>query len=135
METKSLEKLNYQFEKIDRQLSDLKIKLEAKKNNAFSSDKENIIKNIEFEIAQCEQIKTKVQEQINQKRNITVSIDFSETNEVDINIHTIVGGKIREQYNVPFNNNHKSFTLFWKDIGDEIENHMRENPEYYPFGS
>lgn len=70
------------------------------------------------------------------KNSIQISLDFEkDKEEVHINIHTIVDGKVKETFNVPFSPDGASFNAMWKHIGDEIEKHMRNNPEYYSFGS
>ena len=81
--------------------------------------------------------KTGIQTQPEKDKNsIQVAIDFEkDKSNLHINIHTIVNGKVKETFNVPFSPCRTSFPHMWKDIGDEIERHMRNNPEYYPFGS
>lgn len=75
------------------------------------------------------------------KNTINVSIDMFPmedrlNNVVNVNVHTVVEGKVREQLNMDMNlSDPMTFEDFWKNIGKKLEQHMNENQNYFPFGS
>lgn len=73
---------------------------------------------------------------------LNIAIDFPSADgpipsALTVNIHTIVNGVAKETLpiSVAINSSGHNFTDFWNSIGVEIEKHMRENPDYFPFGS
>lgn len=75
------------------------------------------------------------------KNTLNISIDMEPMenrldHRININIHTLVDGKMKEQFDMDvYTDKEIRWKLFWEKIGERIEQHMRDNPEYNPFGS
>lgn len=71
------------------------------------------------------------------KHGITIAIELVGEEKIAVNIHAMVEGKVKETYlaDVNVKNCDGSFPDIWKQIGENIHKHMKDNPDYYDFGS
>lgn len=71
------------------------------------------------------------------KNGINIAIESIAEQKISVNIHVLSKGKIKETYlaDVNVKNCDGSFPKIWEKIGEEIHKHMKNNPQYYDFGS